>query len=106
MKKVLLIFNCLFILFTITGCSTSNKSKLGELAQVNDQIIKYFQSDNIQYDNYSFNYVDEGRGVVIVGLIDNSKEQQDRFKKIVVDSEYITFIQSNEVDLYDSSTLK
>ena len=39
-------------------------------------------------------YVDEENGFVIVGLFDNSKEQQEWFKKNIVNSKYIKFEQA------------
>ena len=93
---VLGVIACIFILlimatmFYFEPVENSTVS-LQELSKVNDQIIAYFQSENIQYDNYSYNYVDEKNKVVVVGLLDNSKEEQDRFKELVVDSEYIRF---------------
>ena len=40
-----------------------------------------------------YNYVDESNLVVVVGLVDNSKEEQSWFRKNVVDSKYIKFEQ-------------
>jgi len=99
MKKVLkisVIIICSLLILGITGCDNlDNKPTLSELSKINDQIIEYFQSDNIQYDNYSFNYVDDRAKVVVVGLLDNSKEQQEKFKELVVDSEYLVFIKAD-----------
>ena len=72
-----------------------DKVNVDELNRINNKIIEYFSSDNVEYDNLSFNYVDEENEVVVVGLLDNRKEQQDNFRKIVVDSEFIKFIQGN-----------
>lgn len=58
-KKIMIVIITILIMMTITGCSNlENKPSLSELAKINDQIIQYFQSDNVEYDNYSFNYVD------------------------------------------------
>ena len=109
MKKIIVIvLITILIAIVITGCSNlENKPSLSELAKINDYIIQYFQSDNVVYDNYSFNYVDERAKAVVIGLLDNTKEQQDRFKELVIDSEYLVFIKadlpydevnSNEID--------
>lgn len=47
------------MILKLTGCSksTTEVSKT-ELNKVNDQIIEYFSSENVEYDNLSFNYVD------------------------------------------------
>lgn len=99
-KKIMIVIITILIMMTITGCSNlENKPSLSELAKINDPIIQYFQSDNVEYDNYSFNYVDERAKKVVVGLLDNTKEQQDRFKELVIDSEYLVFIKADL--LYD-----
>lgn len=98
-KIILIVLGSLLFIFMMLSLATMNyfeevpdsNASLAELSQVNDQIIAYFQSDNITYDNYSYNYVDELRHVVVVGLLDNSKEKQDEFRKLVVDSEYLKF---------------
>ena len=88
-KKIIL-FGLIIII--LTGCTTdNNKPSLSELSKINDKIIAYFQSSNVEYTNYSYNYVDEVNRQVIVGLLNNSKEEQDKFKELVVNSEYITF---------------
>ena len=88
-KKIIL-FGLIIII--LTGCTTdNNKPSLSELSKINDKIIAYFQSSNVEYTNYSYNYVDEANRQVIVGLLNNSKEEQDKFKELVVNSEYITF---------------
>ena len=51
----------------------------------------------INSNNLSFNYVDTINKKVVVGLLNNSKEEQERFKKLVVDSEYIVFIEGGKL---------
>ncbi len=88
-KKIIL-FGLIIII--LTGCTTdNNKPSLSELSKINDKIIVYFQSSNVEYTNYSYNYVDEANRQIVVGLLNNSKEEQDKFKELVVNSEYITF---------------
>lgn len=98
MKKVLVIIICIFLTIVIILTEYNNKEKnisLKALSKINDQIISYFQSDDIEYDNYSFNYIDERAKVIIVGLLDNSKEEQEKFKELVVNSEYIIFLKAD-----------
>lgn len=96
-KKLLVIIFCGFCFLGATGCGKKNSSvTVDELNDVNNKIIEYFSNDNVEYNNLSFNYVDEENKVVIVGLIDNSKKQQEQFKKNVVDSNLIKFIQGSE----------
>lgn len=77
-------------------CPIDNVS-IDELNNINAKIIEYFLSTTVPYDNYSYNYVDEENNVVIVGLLDNSKEEQDKFRKLIVDSEYIKFVKGERL---------
>lgn len=109
-KKVLTILVTGLILLNLTGCTTKNNVTIEELNKVNDKIVSYFQENSrVTYDNYSYNYVDEKNKIVIVGLVDNSKEEQEWFLKNIVNSKYIKFEQgehlqnesniSNKIDL-------
>ena len=89
MKKYLLLFVCCMLM--VCGCENNGKPKLSELSPINDAIIAYFQAENPEYNNYVFNYVDEKSRTVVVGLLNNTKEEQDRFRQLVVDSEYLVF---------------
>jgi len=64
-----------------------------ELNDINDIIIEYFESGNENTFKLSAHYVDAEKKVVVVELEENSKEDQENFKKLVIDSEYIVFIQ-------------
>lgn len=105
MKKLLLnVVVCLILILGITGCFRREKVSIDELNLINDKIVNYFQTNGSdKYNNYSYNYVDEEKRVVVVGLVDNSKKQQEWFRKNVVNSKYIKFEQgnhlSNETDL-------
>lgn len=68
-----------------------------ELNNINNKIIEYFRSDNVEYDNLSFNYVDITNKVVVVGLLNNSKEYQEIFKKLIVNSNLIVFVQGENL---------
>ena len=73
-----------------------------ELNSVNNKIIEYFSLNQIDtYNNYGYNYVDYENRVVVVGLKENTKEEQDKFKKIVVDSDLIKF-EKGEVVVSDT----
>lgn len=94
MRRIILIFGVIFLgIITITtGCSREKNVSIDELNKINDKIIEYFQTHD-DYSNFSYNYVDEINLVVVVGLVDNSKEEQSWFRKNVVDSKYIKFEQ-------------
>lgn len=63
-----------------------------ELNEVNNKIIEYFTSDNVEYTNLSANYVDVKENVVIVELFNNTKEQQEKFNNIVFDGNSYDFV--------------
>jgi len=71
------------------------------LEQVNDFIINYLERENVDKTNISYNYIDNEKNVVVVGLIDNSKEKQEEFIYIVFSqstgSKYIKYLKDNEV---------
>lgn len=94
MKKILTILLCVIIFLVFTDLLKKKEVSIDELNSINDKIIDYFKKNGVEkYENYSYNYVDEQNKLVIVGLIDNSKEQQEWFKKNIVNSKYIKFEQ-------------
>lgn len=104
MKKTLfVVLVCTLMTLTLTGCGskveTDNRVgnvSIEELNDINNKIIYHFNDNGASiYDNYSYNYVDEKDMVVVVGLVNNSKEEQEWFKKNIVDSKYIRFEQGN-----------
>ena len=96
-KKILNTLLFIIIRISVTGCSKNTNISEEQLNNINDKIIAYFSSDNAEYNNLSFNYVDTINKKVVVGLLNNSKEEQERFKKLVVDSEYIVFIEGGKL---------
>ncbi|MGM9876956.1 MAG: hypothetical protein ACI310_07020 [Bacilli bacterium] len=96
-KKILNTILFIIIIICVTGCSKNANISEEQLNNINDKIIAYFSSDNVEYNNLSFNYVDTINKKVVVGLLDNSKEEQEKFKKLVVDSEYIVFIEGGKL---------
>ena len=104
MKKTLFaVLVCTLMTLTLTGCGskveTDNRVgnvSIEKLNDINNKIIYSFNDNGTSiYDNYSYNYVDEKDMVVVVGLVNNSKEEQEWFKKNIVDSKYIRFEQGN-----------
>ena len=96
-KKILNTILFVVIIISVTGCNKTANVSEEQLNNINDKIIAYFSSDNAEYNNLSFNYVDTINKKVVVGLLNNSKEEQERFKKLVVDSEYIVFIEGGKL---------
>ena len=96
-KKILNTLLFIIIIISVTGCNKTANVSEEQLNNINDKIIAYFSSDNAEYNNLSFNYVDTINKKVVVGLLNNSKEEQERFKKLVVDSEYIVFSEGGKL---------
>ena len=71
------------------------------LEEVNEKIIEYFLKDNVDNSNFDDNYVDYENNVVVVGLIDDSKEKQDDFIYNVFSSccgsKYIKYVSENNM---------
>lgn len=91
MKKTLFaILICGFMVLTLTGCGNKietndnvnkiNKVSIDELNDINNKIIFYFNDNGTS---------------IIVGLVDNSEEEQEWFRRNIVDSKYIRFEQGN-----------
>lgn len=68
-----------------------------DLENVNDRIIKYFSNENIVNDILSANYIDVINNTVIVELKNNTIEEQEWFKKNVVNSNLIKFIKGDSI---------
>lgn len=99
-KKILLSILITAMCMALVGCESNKgnndttKNTETKLNEINNEIIEYFSSNDVELmENMGFNYVDLTNNVVVVGLIDNSKAQQDKFRELVVDSEYIVFVQ-------------
>ena len=58
---------------------TNNIDYLISLKDVNNLINDYLSKEDTNLSNYAYNYVDEEKNKVIVGLLDNSEEKQNEF---------------------------
>ncbi len=97
MKKFLLtLILCGITITFTTSCSKENKVTLQELHDVNNKINEYFSLHH-KYNNLSFNYVDEANRRVVVGLLNNSQKEQEKFKQLVIDSPYIVFVKGESL---------
>lgn len=96
-KNLLCVFLLTILVFGITSRVWENHTiRENELNDINDKIIAYFSSNHEDYDNFVGNYVDVENKKVVVLLLDNGKEQQEQFRKSVVDSKLIDFVQGSE----------
>ncbi len=68
------------------------------LEDVNDKIINYFSNKQNDTSNLAYNYIDSEKQVIVVGLVDNSKNNQEEFMSSVFsDSKYIKYIKDNAI---------
>lgn len=102
MKQILTIVLCVVMLVVITGCNNKEVG-LKELNKINDKITEFYINNNEKAGNLVSHYVDEENKVVVVELINNSEEEQEKFRKEIIDSEYIKFIQGGP---YNTTTEK
>lgn len=92
-KKILGILICGILILGIAGCSNNVRDvSILELRELQEQITTKV-SEQDDYNNFASCSVDEDNKVVVVELIDNSEEQQEWFKKNILDSNYIKFKQ-------------
>lgn len=81
-----------FIVKNISNLTNKCVTNIDELNNINKKIIDYFTNNGVKdYENFCSNYIDEVNGVVVVTLLDISQEEQDKFKRLVVDSDLIEF---------------
>lgn len=101
MKKLLLTgLLCGVIILGVTGCG-NGKEKGENLKDTYNKIEEYFNNDMVDHSNLGVYFLDEENNVVVVNLIDNSKEKQEYFiESVGVNSKYIKFEQGG---LYNTS---
>lgn len=94
-KKLLISLFIAIVCFTLVGCGkTENTENDTKLNDVYNKVGSYFGNENA--DNLGAYYLDTEKNVVVVVLVDNSKEKQESFKKLAkIDdySEYLKFVQ-------------
>lgn len=102
-RKIMVISLALIMCFTLAGCGSNGKAK--DESKLNDtynKVSEYFGDEKADRSNLGAYYLDTEKNVVIVVLVDNSKDKQDDFKKLVkVDSKYLEFVQGGP---YSSSS--
>lgn len=99
MKKILLaIILCSIIFLNLTGCvNTKKEVTKKDLEDINTKINSYFSNNGVKdYENYVFNYIDEENNIVVVGLLDDSPKEQEKFKQTIINSNLIKFVKSNK----------
>ena len=77
------------------------------LENLNTIIQEYFGKEDVDRTNLGYNYIDEEKNVVVVGLIDNSQEKQDEFIYNVFSnccgSMYIEYVKDNSMIKFEKT---
>jgi uncharacterized lipoprotein NlpE involved in copper resistance len=104
-KKLLVCLLAVVMCFVLVGCKKSEGIKGDtELNDVYNKVGEYFGDENVDHSNLGAYYLDVEQNVVIIVLVDNSKEKQESFKELVkVDSKYLKFVQGGP---YSTSSKK
>ena len=108
-KAIFSILICGFMILGLTGCGNETK-KVDNLKETYNKVSEYFGNEKADRSNLGAYSLDEENNIIIVTLVDNSKEKQEDFmKKVDVDSKYIKFEQggpytTSEIDFYLSKS--
>ena len=77
------------------------------LNDINDKIINFVSNNHEDSTNYVYNYIDTEKQVIVVGLVDNNKNNQDEFITKVFSSccgvEYLNYIKNNNLIEFQNS---
>ncbi len=94
MKKILIsIFICGIMVLGVVGCGNKTK-EVNNLKETYNKVNEYFGNEKADRSNLSAYSLDEENNVIIITLVNNSKEKQEDFmKKVGVNSKYIKFEQ-------------
>lgn len=108
-RKRIIILSIIFIIGLIVGFTMSYLNKKANNltpTEVNSKIINYMASNLDEIPNYSYNYVDEGKNAVVVGLKKNNTEAQEEFYKRVFSSSDIKKIKSQKIIVFEQGKLE
>ena len=92
-RTILTVVLCGFMVLGVVGCRNETKV-VDNLKETYNKVNEYFENENVDRSNLGAYSLDEENNVVVVTLVDNSKEKQEDFmKKVGVTSKYIKFEQ-------------
>ena len=94
-NKLLMMMLCLFLTLITSGCgNTTRPTTLEDTYKV---VGNYFGNEKVYRSNLSLYYLDEENSIIVVKLIDNSKEKQEEFLSTInIDPKYIKFEQGKK----------
>ena len=101
-KNILTIVLCISLILMTNGCNSQTKNKPNNYKDTTTVVNNYFQNAKKDENITAISYDDE-KQVVVVTLIDNSKENQEKFLSGAnVDKKYIEFEHGDTYNTFDA----
>ncbi len=101
-KNILIIVLCISLILMTNGCNSQTKNKPNNYKDTSSAVDNYFQNAKKDENIAAISYDDE-KQVVVVTLIDNNKENQEKFlSNVNVDKKYIEFEQGGTYNTFDA----
>ena len=101
-KNILTIVLCISLILMTNGCNSQTKNKPNNYKDTSSVVNNYFQNVKKDENIAAISYDDE-KQVVVVTLVDNSKENQEKFLSGAnVDKKYIEFEQGGAYNTFDT----
>lgn len=101
-KNILTIVLCISLILVTNGCNSQTKNKPNNYKDTSSVVDNYFQNAKKDENIAAISYDDE-KQVVVVTLVDNSKENQEKFLRGAnVDKKYIEFEQGSTYNTFDT----
>ena len=101
-KNILIIVLCISLILMTNGCNSQTKNKPNNYKDTTTVVNNYFQNAKKDENIAAISYDDE-KQVVVVTLVDNSKENQEKFlSNVNVDKKYIEFEQGGTYNTFDA----
>lgn len=101
-KNILTIVLCISLILVTNGCNSQTKNKPNNYKDTTTVVNNYFQNAKKDENIAAISYDDE-KQVVVVTLVDNSKENQEKFLRGAnVDKKYIEFEHGDTYNTFDA----
>ena len=102
-KNILTIVLCISLILMTNGCNSKTKNKPNNYKDTTTVVNNYFQNAKKDENIAAISYDDEKQLVVVVTLVDNSKENQEKFLSGAnVDKKYIEFEHGDTYNTFDA----
>ena len=102
-KNILTIVLCISLILMTNGCNSKTKNKPNNYKDTTTVVNNYFQNAKKDENIAAISYDDEKQVVVVVTLVDNSKENQEKFLSGAnVDKKYIEFEHGDTYNTFDA----